>query len=114
MLLYNALVAAEELSKEGIECTIINSHTVKPLDEKTIIEAAQKTRAIVSVEEHQIAGGLGSAIAEVLARNCPTPQEFIGINDHFGESGNTDELLEAFGLGVESIKKAVRRVISKK
>ena len=114
MLLYNALVAAEELSKEGIECMVINSHTVKPLDEATIVEAAKQCGAIVSIEEHQVAGGLGSAIAECLARNYPVPQEFIGVQDRFGESGKPDELIEVFGMGVESIKEAVKKVISRK
>lgn len=114
MLLYNALVAAEELSKENIECMVINSHTVKPLDEKTIIEAAKKTGAIISVEEHQINGGLGSAIAECLSRNYPVPQEFIGVQNRFGESGNPDELIEKFGMGVGSIKEVVKKVIVRK
>ncbi|HWA64627.1 MAG TPA: transketolase C-terminal domain-containing protein [Candidatus Paceibacterota bacterium] len=114
MLLYNALRAAEELAAENIQCTVINSHTIKPLDEKTILAAAQKTGAVVSVEEHQIAGGLGSAIAEVLARNYPVPQEFIGIQDRFGESGTANELIEAFGLGVSHIKAAVKKAISRK
>ncbi len=114
MLLYNAIVAAEELSQEGIDCMVINSHTVKPIDEKTITEAAQKTGAVVSVEEHQVNGGLGSAVAEVLSRNYPVPQEFIGVQNRFGESGTPDELIEAFGLGVGSIKEAVKKVISRK
>lgn len=114
MLLYNALVAAEELSQEGIECMVINSHTVKPLDEKTIIEAAKKTGAVVSIEEHQINGGLGSAIAETLARNYPVPQEFIGVQDRFGESGEPFELIEKFGMGVTSIKEAVKKVLRRK
>ncbi len=114
ILLYNALVVAEELSQEGIECMVINSHTVKPLDEKTIIEAAQKTGAVVSVEEHQINGGLGSAIAEALSRNFPVPQEYIGVQNRFGESGNPDELIEALGMGVTSIKEAVKKVIARK
>jgi transketolase len=113
-LLYNALLAAEELSKEGIEAMVINSHTIKPLDEKTIIEAAQKCGAIVSVEEHQVMGGLGSAIAEVLAKNYPVPQEFIGVQDRFGESGEPNELIEAFGMGVGSIKEAVKKVLARK
>ena len=113
-LLYNSLLAAEELSKEGIECMVINSHTVKPLDEKTIIEVAQKTGAIVSVEEHQVAGGLGSAVAECLAKNHPVPQEFIGAQDRFGESGQPDELIEALGMGISSIKEAVKKVIARK
>ena len=114
MLLYNALLAAEELSEEGIECMVINSHTLKPIDEKTIIEAAQKTGAVVSVEEHQVNGGLGSAVAEVLSRTYPVPQEFIGVQDRFGESGTPDELIESFGMGVDSIKDAVKKVISRK
>jgi len=114
MLLHNALVAAEELANEGIDCMVINSHTIKPLDEKTIIEAAQKTGAVVSVEEHQINGGLGSAVAEVLSRNYPVPQEFVGVGDRFGESGSSDELVEALGMGVGSIKEAVRKVVSRK
>jgi len=114
MLLHNALLAAEELSKEGIECLVINSHTIKPLDESTIIAAAQKTRAVVSVEEHQVNGGLGSAIAELLSKTESTPQEFIGLQDRFGESGTADELIEACGLGVAHIKEAVKKVISRK
>ena len=114
MLLYNALVAAEELSKEGIECMVINSHTVKPLDEAMIVSAVQKCGAVVSVEEHQVAGGLGSAIAECLARNYPVPQEFIGVQDRFGESGKPDELMAVFHLDIPDIKTAVKKVISRK
>lgn len=114
MLLHNALMAAEELSKKGIECEVINSHTVKPLDEKAIIESVKKTGAVVSVEEHQVKGGLGSAIAECLAQNYPVPQEFIGMPDCFGESGEPAELIEHFGMGAGSIKEAVKRVISRK
>ena len=114
MLLHNVLIAAEELTDEGVDCMVINSHTIKPIDEKTIIEAAQKTGAVVSVEEHQVNGGLGSAVAEVLSRNYPVPQEYVGVQDRFGESGKPEELIEAFGMGVESIKEAVRKVISRK
>ena len=114
MLLYNALVAAEELSKEGIEVMVINSHTVKPIDSDTIIKAAKETGAVVSVEEHQVNGGLGSAVAEVLAKNYPVPQEFIGVNDRFGESGEPWELVEKFGMGVKGIKEAVKKVIKRK
>lgn len=114
MLMYNALMAAEELSKEGIDCEVINSHTVKPLDVDTIVASAKKTGAVVSVEEHQVHGGLGSAIAEALAKNHPVPQEFIGVQDRFGESGNPDELIEAFGMGINSIKEAVKKVIKRK
>ncbi len=114
MLLYNALVAAEELSKEGIECMVVNSHTVKPIDEAAIIEAAKNCGCIVSVEEHQVNGGLGSALAEVLSRNYPVPQEYIGVQNRFGESGNAEELIENLGMGVASIKEAVKKAISRK
>ncbi|MEK7507447.1 MAG: transketolase family protein [Patescibacteria group bacterium] len=114
MLLYNALVAAEKLAQEGIDCEVINFHTIKPLDEKTITTSAKKTGAVVSVEEHQINGGLGSAIAETLARNYPAPQEFIGVQDRFGESGKLEELIEHFGLDANAIKQAVKKVLVRK
>ena len=114
LLLYNALLAAEELAKEGIECEVINSHTVKPLDAKTILTSVKKTGAVVSVEEHQIAGGLGSTIAELLVANLPTPQEFIGMHDHFGESGKPEELIEYFGMGVKGIITAVKKALKRK
>src|SRR3990167_4130408 len=114
VLMYNALVAAEELAKEQIDCMVINSHTIKPLDEKTIIEAAKKCGAVVSVEEHQINGGLGSAVAECLSRNYPVSQEYIGVQNRFGESGDPFELIEALGMGVGSIKEAVKKVFRRK
>lgn len=114
MLLYNALIAAEELAKEGIESMVINNHTIKPIDEKTILEAAKETKAIVTVEEHQIAGGMGSAVAEFLAKSYPVPMEFIGVQDRFGESGEPWELIEAFGMGVKDIKERVKMVLKRK
>ncbi len=114
ILLYNVLVAAEELSKEGVDVEIINSHTIKPLDAETILNSVKKTNAVVSVEEHQIMGGLGSAVAETLSQHFPAPQEFIGVRDRFGESGEPDELIEAFGMGVKDIKAAVLKVIKRK
>lgn len=114
MLLYNALIAVEELSKDGIEAMVINNHTIKPIDTETIIKAAKETGAVVSVEEHQINGGLGSAVAEVLAKNYPVPQEFIGVQDRFGESGEPWELVEKFGMGVKDIKEAVKKVLKRK
>jgi transketolase len=113
-LTHNALLAAHQLLGEGIKAMVINVHTVKPLDEDTIVSAAKKTGAIVSIEEHQIAGGLGSAIAEVLARKQPTPQEFVGVHDAFGQSGKADELIEHYGMGIGSIKQAVLRAIQRK
>jgi len=113
-LLYNALLTAEELSKNGIDVEVINCHTVKPLDAETILGSVRKTGAVVSVEEHQIMGGMGSAVAEMLAQNFPVPQEFIGVRDRFGESGEADELIEALGMGVEDIKAAIIKVIKRK
>ncbi len=113
-LVYNALQAADELKKEKIDVMVINSHTIKPLDEKTILKAAKTCGAIVTVEEHQITGGLGGAVAEYLAKTHPTPIEFIGVQNRFGESGEPKELIEHFGMGVESIKKAVKKVVKRK
>ncbi len=113
-LLWNALKAADELSKQKIDCTVINSHTIKPLDEKTILEAAKRCKAIVTVEEHQVAGGLGGAVAELLAKHDPVPMEFIGVQDRFGESGPPAELIEYFGMGVKHIKAAVKKVSKRK
>ncbi len=113
-LLYNSLIAAEELVKEDIDCLVINNHTVKPLDEKTILEAAKLCRAIVTVEEHQVAGGMGSAVAEFLARSLAVPIEFIGVQNRFGESGTPDELIEKFGMGILHIKEAVKKVLKRK
>lgn len=113
-LVYNALLAAEKLAKEKIDVRVINNHTIKPIDEKTIIQAAKETGVIVTVEEHQVMGGMGSAVAEVIAKNYPVPIEMIGIQDRWGESGEPDELVEHFGLGVDSIVKAVRKVLKRK
>ena len=113
-LVYNSLLAAEKLAKKGIDVRVINNHTIKPIDKKSIINAAKETGAIVTVEEHQVIGGLGSAISEVLAKNYPVPIEMIGVQDRWGESGEPDELIEHFGLGVDSIMKAVKRVIGRK
>jgi len=113
-LLYNALEAAEELAKEGIEAMVINNHTIKPMDNNAIIEAAKTCGAIVTVEDHQIMGGMGSAVAEVLSQNYPVPMEFIGMRDRFGESGEPNELIEAFGMGKNAIKETVKKVVARK
>jgi transketolase len=113
-LVYKALQAAEELSHEGVDVMVVNSHTIKPLDVDAVVAAAKKCRAIVTVEEHQIAGGLGSAVAECLAKTLPTPIEFIGVQDRFGESGAPEELLERFGMGVTHIKKAIKTILKRK
>ena len=113
-LLYEALLAAHDLEKKGIENLVINCHTVKPLDDQAIIRAAKTTGALVTVEENQITGGLGGAVAEILARNYPVPMEFIGMPDSFGESGAPEELLEKYRMKSKHIIEAVKRVIVRK
>ena len=113
-ILYEALQAADKLRKLGIKATLINCHTIKPLDEKTIIKFAKFTRAVVTVEEHQIFGGLGSAIAEALAKICPVPQEFVGIKDKFGQSGTSEKLFKQYDLTAKDIISAVKKVLKRK
>lgn len=113
-LVYQTLLAAEALKRHHISATVINCHTIKPLDEKTIVTSVKKTKAVVTVEEHQRAGGLGSAIAETLAAHYPAPQEFVAVEDTFGESGQADELLEKYGLTVEHIVRAALRAVQRK
>jgi len=113
-LVHNAILAAAELEKEGIGVRVINCPSVKPLDDVTILEAAQDAGAVVTVEEHQITGGLGGAIAEYLSRVFPVPIEFIGVQNRFGESGMPNELIEHFGMGVSHIIEAAKRVIGRK
>lgn len=105
-----ALDAAETLAKQGVQAEVINVHTIKPLDEETVIASAKKTGKVVTAEEHSIIGGLGSAVAEVLARQCPTKQAFVGVQDSFGESGSPNDLLEKYGLTTEAIVKAAVRL----
>lgn len=113
-LVYEALVAAKMLSDQGIECAVINHHTVKPLDKKSVTEYAKKAGSVVTVEEHQVAGGLGSAIAEVIAQEHPVPMEFIGVKDRFGQSGETEELLREYNLKAKDIVSACLKVIRRK
>lgn len=113
-LLYEALKAAKELEAKGVSVSVINSHTVKPLDAETIIGAAKETGAVVTVEEHQIAGGLGSAVSELLSQQYPVPHEYIGIHDRFGQSGEMLELSREYGLDVRAICEAVEKVIARK
>lgn len=112
-LVYKALEAAKELEEEGILIVVINSSSIKPLDEKTILEWAQKSQAVIALEEHQMAGGMGSAIAEFLSAHHPLPVKFMGMPDRFGESGQAEELVEKYGLGKEAIKQAVRELKEK-
>ena len=114
LMVYEALQAAEILKKENIETRVINMHTIKPIDREIIIKSAQETGAIVTAEEHQINGGLGSAVAEVLARNFPVLIEMVAVNDTFGESGESEELLQKYHLKDIDIVDAVKRVIARK
>ncbi len=113
-LLYEALLAAEQLSKRGIEARVLNVHTIKPLDTKAIALAAKETGAIVTVEEAQAAGGLGGVVCETVASLCPVPVERVGMPDRFGESGEPKELLEAFGMTAPYIAMAAERVLRRK
>jgi transketolase len=114
-LLYRAIVAAKELGEsENIKIKVMNLSSIKPIDTEAIVTLAKETKCIVTVEEHQVAGGMGGAVAAILAQNYPVPIEFIGVQDKFGQSGTPDELIEYYGMGVEAIKEAVRKIIARK
>ncbi len=113
-MVYESLVAAEELEKEGIHARVINIHTVKPIDKEILIQAASQTGAIVTAEEHQIMAGFGSAVAEVVVQHHSVPMEMVGIEDTFGESGTPDELMKAYGLTHDAIISKVKKVIRRK
>ena len=113
-LVYDSLVAAEELSEEGLDVMVVNSPTIKPLDEEIILFAAKECGAVVSAEEHQVTGGLGGAVSEYLSKVYPTIMEFIGIQNKFGESGTDKELMAHFGMDIPSIKKKIKKVHDKK
>jgi transketolase len=115
ILVYNALVAADRLAREdGIECRVVNNHTIKPMDEPAVIAAARDCGAVVTVEEHQVHGGMGSRVAEILAARHPAPIEFIGVQDRFGQSGNPQDLVEEYGMGITAIIGAVKRALGRK
>ncbi len=134
ILVHNALLAARDLSsgggsppeadgprahasggeKEKIGVVVLNNHSIKPIDEEAIVSWAKKCGAVVTVEEHQVSGGLGSAVAEILARRAPTPIEFIGMQDTFGESGPPAELIDKYGMGVKDIKAAIKKVLKRR
>ncbi|MCU0447130.1 MAG: transketolase family protein [Microscillaceae bacterium] len=113
-LVWQAIVAGEILATQGINAEIINIHTIKPIDNEAVINSVRKTGCAVSAEEHQINGGLGDSIAQVLARNCPAPLEYIGVNDSFGESGVPEQLMEKYGLSASHIVEAVKKVLARK
>lgn len=113
-LLHEALLAAEELSRDGIEAEVINAHTIKPFDEETFLTSAKKTGCVVTIEEHQIHGGLASAVAECLGRHYPVPMESVGMPDSFGESGEPDELLTKYGMRAKDIIQAAHDALQRK
>ena len=113
-LLYRAIMAAKELDAEGIKIKVMNLSSIKPMDVHSVVALAKECKKIVTVEEHQVAGGMGSAVAETLAQNFPVSMEFIGIKDKFGQSGTPDELIEHYGMGKDSIKEAVKKVLKRK
>ena len=113
-LVWEAIVATEELEKEGISVELINIHTIKPLDQKAVLESAAKTKAVVTAEEHLIAGGMGELISGLLARELPLPVECVAVNDHFGQSGEPAQLLKEYGLSSTDIIAAVKRVLKRK
>ncbi len=113
-VLYNGIRAAIELEDENVNALVINCHTIKPIDAETIIWAAKLCKAVVTVEEHQVTGGLGSAVAEVLATNYPVPIEMIGMPDNFSESGTPEQLFDKYGMSAASIKQAVKEVLARK
>jgi transketolase len=113
-LVWKAIEAGEKLAEEGINAEIINIHTIKPLDEEAVLKSVAKTGCVVTAEEHNRFGGLGDSIAQVLTRNNPVPQEYVAVNDSFGESGTPDQLMKKYGLDTEDIINAVKRVIKRK
>lgn len=114
IMTYNALVAAEKLAKDGIDAEVVHVPTIKPLDEATIVASAKKTGTVVTIEEHQLTGGLGGAVAELLAEELPTPMVRVAVKDKFGESGTPDELYEKFGLTPKHITLAAHQAVDKK
>ena len=113
-LVWESIIAARELIKEGIEAEVINIHTIKPLDEDIILNSLNKTNCVVSCEEHNIIGGLGESISRLIVNNTLYPMEFVGVNDSFGESGTPEQLMKKYNLKSENIKEKCKKVISRK
>ena len=114
LMVHESLQAAQQLDLEGISARVLNMHTIKPIDQAAILKAAKETGAVVTAEEHQVNGGLGSAVAEVLVKNCPVPQEMIAVQDTFGQSGSPEELLAHFHLKAEDIAAAAKKAVGRK
>ena len=113
-MVFEAQNAADALKKEGIAVRVYDLHTVKPLDEEAVLKAAEETGCIVTAEEHQVNGGMGSTVAEFLAKHCPVPMEFVGMQDSFGESGDPQELMDKYGLNQKTIEEKIRKVLARK
>lgn len=113
-LVWEALEACKTLNEKGISAEIINIHTIKPLDAKAVLDSANKTKCIVTAEEHMKNGGLGDSIAQVISHNNPMPIEYVAVNDSFGESGTPDQLMEKYGLNAEAIVNAAEKAIARK
>ena len=113
-MVFEAQNAADALAKEGISVRVYDLHTVKPLDEETVLKAAEETGCVVTAEEHQVNGGMGSAVAECLAKHCPVPMEFVGMQDSFGESGDPQELMDKYGLNQKTVEEKIRKVLDRK
>lgn len=113
-LVWEAILAGEKLAEEGINAEIINIHTIKPLDEEAVLRSVAKTGCVVTAEEHNRLGGLGDSIAQVLATHHPAPQEYVAVNDSFGESGTPAQLMEKYGLNADNVVAAVKRVLNRK
>lgn len=112
-LLHKALLTARTLEEEGVQVEVMNLATIKPLDEEAIVDFAKRVKKLVTVEEHQIRGGMGSAVAELLAQTYPVPIEFVGVDDEFGQSGTPEELIEHYGMGTKAIHTAVKKVLKR-
>lgn len=113
-LVWKSIEAAQKLAEKGISCEVINMHTIKPLDVNAILKSVEKTKCVVTAEEHMIAGGLGESVAQVLVTNTPYPQEFVAVNDTFGESGTPDELMTKYHIDTPDVIAAVEKVLSRK
>ena len=113
-MVWKAIEAGHALAEKGIDAEVVNIHTIKPLDRDAILASVKKTGCVVSAEEHQMNGGLGDSIAQLLSRELPTPMEFVAVNDSFGESGTPDQLLEKYGLTSDAIVAAAQRAIARK
>ena len=113
-LVWYTIEAAKALAKEGISCELINIHTIKPLDEEAVLQSVRKTGCVVTAEEHQRHGGLGDSIAQLLSRTLPTPQEYVAVNDSFGESGKPAELMDKYGIGIQDVIASVKAVLKRK